>query len=363
MMLLNGGKLQMDEIFITKDEQKLITHDEMSLNVSIKKEETHMANRFNFRILNGSDPQAQYAAITTKDALTFYLLADGTGYLGEVPLFGGDAEKFNLITTAGAATLEAGKVYIFAVDGVTVGGDAKPQGIYYSADGSTVENITYKTIAEYITENAIKAADVDETYAGNETTIMTSAAVVEYVNSMIADQNLMDIAFFNNVISYTLTQADIDDITNGTETSGGIKATYPGITGLDANCHKDDQGLIFVTDNLGEGTDDEKSYIFVNLCKLINVYDVTSDDDSVTITPTTTTDGHKTTFDISVNVPTTVATDIAANISAGADSIAEGSTYDVSALADNAFVSEKRLAEVLANILKDYVKYDIDSGT
>ena len=46
-----------------------------------------MANRFQFKLLTGSDPQAQYNAISTKDAYTFYLLKNGIGYLGTTKLF------------------------------------------------------------------------------------------------------------------------------------------------------------------------------------------------------------------------------------------------------------------------------------
>jgi len=45
--------------------------------------------KFRFKIFNSSDPDAQYAAVSTKDPMTFYLLANGKGYLGETPLFGG----------------------------------------------------------------------------------------------------------------------------------------------------------------------------------------------------------------------------------------------------------------------------------
>lgn len=46
-----------------------------------------MADKFRFSLLTKDDPQAQYDAITTKDSLTFYLLSNGIGYLGETKLF------------------------------------------------------------------------------------------------------------------------------------------------------------------------------------------------------------------------------------------------------------------------------------
>lgn len=309
-----------------------------------------MAGKFNFRILAN---KAAYEAIASKDAMTFYLTKTGEGWLGDESLFGGDAEKFHLITQAGEATLEADKVYVFAADGITVGGKAYPQGLYYSADGATVENVTYKTIAQYIVDKAVKAADVNAEYEGDETSVMTSAAIVQYVTDMIAAQNLMDIAFFKNVIPYELVQADIDDAANGT-TVGPAQTQYPAIMGITAEYHVGDQGLIFVTDNLGEGEEDEKSYIFVNLHKLINIYNVKSDDDSVTVTTTVDEEGHKTTFDISINK---AVNDIADIIRDNADALAEGGVSDTSTLADNRFVTEKHFAEILAKVLKDYVTY------
>lgn len=309
-----------------------------------------MAGKFNFRILAN---KAAYEAMNPKDAMTFYLTKTGEGWLGEESLFGGDAEKFHLITKAGEVALEADKSYVFAADGITVSGQVYPQGLYYSTDGTAVNNITYKTIAQYIVDKAVKASDISAAYEGDETSVMTSAAIVQYVADMIAAQNLMDIAFFKNVIPYELTQADIDDAVNGT-TIGPAQTQYPAIMGIAAEYHVGDQGLIFVTDNLGEGEEDEKSYIFVNLHKLINIYNVKSDDNSVTVTTTVDEEGHKTTFDISVNKATD---DIADSIRGGADVMAEGGAYDTSALADNKFVTEKYLAEVMAKVLKDYVTY------
>ena len=52
-----------------------------------------MASNFKFRVLTGSDPRAQYNAIASKDALTFYLLSNGVGYLGETLLFDATDDK------------------------------------------------------------------------------------------------------------------------------------------------------------------------------------------------------------------------------------------------------------------------------
>lgn len=334
-----------------------------------------MANkRFQFKLLTSSDPQAQYSAIAAHDAYTFYLLGDGTGYLGDIPLFGGDAEKFNLITTAGEASLEAGKVYIFAVDGVTVGGVAKSQGIYYSPDGTTVDNVTYKTIAQYIIDNAIKAADVDETFTGTETDIMTSAAIVQYVSDVVNTQAILDVNFFKKVDKVVLTQEDIDDKANGTAT-GPLKTAYSTID-IGADAHVDDIGLVFTFDDLtsfnadgssavaDDDTDDKpESYAFINLCKLINIYDVTTEDDALNITSDTTADGHKTTFKLAINRAESLDADVIAaasvEIAENADPVAAAAAYNAG-LSEDKLVTENQLATILAKILKDYVRYDVD---
>lgn len=46
---------------------------------------------FNIHLLKGTDPQAQYDAITTKDPNTLYLLKSGKGYLGDSMLFNADS--------------------------------------------------------------------------------------------------------------------------------------------------------------------------------------------------------------------------------------------------------------------------------
>ena len=45
-------------------------------------------SQFKFKLLTGADPDAQYTDVAVKDAYTFYLLKNGKGYLGELPLFG-----------------------------------------------------------------------------------------------------------------------------------------------------------------------------------------------------------------------------------------------------------------------------------
>lgn len=57
-----------------------------------------MAEKVIFKILNGSDPQAQYDNIAEKDPLTVYLLSTGVGYFGSVKLFDMADKGYNLVT-------------------------------------------------------------------------------------------------------------------------------------------------------------------------------------------------------------------------------------------------------------------------
>ena len=46
-----------------------------------------MAKEFKIVLLDGNDPDAQYASITNKDPTTQYILKNGKGYLGTQKLF------------------------------------------------------------------------------------------------------------------------------------------------------------------------------------------------------------------------------------------------------------------------------------
>lgn len=109
-----------------------------------------MASNFKFKLLTGANPQAQYDAIATKDALTFYLLNNGIGYLGEQLLFNAN-DDFPLVTDL-------------------------------LADGYTGD---------------------DETYASTK-------AIVDYVTTKVNDTaEMLTVSFFRKVVSHTLTENDL----------------------------------------------------------------------------------------------------------------------------------------------------------
>ena len=111
-----------------------------------------MASNFKFKILTGADPQAQYDAIVTKDALTFYLLNTGIGYLGSVKLF--DATD----------------------------------------DYAYVTNM------------------LGDGYTGDDTTVASTKAIVDFVTAKVGNvADALTNKFFTQVVSHTITD---DDLTN-----------------------------------------------------------------------------------------------------------------------------------------------------
>lgn len=313
-----------------------------------------MANKFQFKLFTSSDPQAQYDAITTKDAYTFYLLGNGVGYLGDIPLFGGDAEKFNIVINAGALTLEAGKLYVVAVDGVTVGSDTIPQGVYYSADGSTVENITYKTIAQYIADKAIKDMTADG-YTGTDDTLATTKAIVDYVKNVVNNQSILEGKFFKEVARVKLTQDDIDGVTSSPNVTA-YGAIFSG-----ADNHVDDIGLVFTLDATDTASDDtDDVYIFVNLHELIHIYTVESSDSIIMTEVANGSHGSKFKAELKTN-------DSSIEVTSDGVSLKKSEVTDKTLTAANAsadkLVTEKVMEAFVRSVLEDYVSYNEDDGS
>lgn len=111
-----------------------------------------MASNFKFKILNGADPRAQYDAIATKDALTFYLLNNGIGYLGETLLFDATDDK------------------------------------------------------DYVTDM------LGEGYAGDNDTVASTKAIVDYVTNKVNNAaEALTHEFFTKVVSHTITEEDLNN--------------------------------------------------------------------------------------------------------------------------------------------------------
>ena len=113
-----------------------------------------MASNFKFKLLTSADPQAQYDAIATKDAMTFYLLNTGIGYLGTVKLF--DATQ----------------------------------------SGGAITNLITDMLAEGFTPDDTSAA--------------STKAIVDYVAEQVSNvSTVLTTSFFRKVESHTLTAGDL----------------------------------------------------------------------------------------------------------------------------------------------------------
>lgn len=211
-----------------------------------------MATKFKFKLLTGSDPQAQYDAITTKDSMTFYLLSTGIGYLGDTPLFGGGAQNTVVMTSGTLTSPESGKLYVLS--NVTYNSETLT-GLYFY-NGSTLDSYSDELISTYI-QNILTTDMSTDGYTGDNNTIASTKAIMDLINAKLSDSSIVNAAFFRKVESHTLTA---DDLTNS-----AIQ--------LPSGAKEGDVGLLFTADTDAE--DGGESYYFISLVSyLTSVYDV-----------------------------------------------------------------------------------------
>ena len=211
-----------------------------------------MATKFKFKLLTGSDPQAQYDAITTKDSMTFYLLNTGIGYLGDTPLFGGGAQNTVVMTSGTLTSPESGKLYVLS----NVTYNSKTLTGLYFYNGSTLDSYSDELIATYI-QNILTTDMSTDGYTGDNNTIASTKAIMDLINAKLSDSSIVNAAFFRKVESHTLTA---DDLTNS-----AIQ--------LPSGAKEGDVGLLFTADT--DAKDGGESYYFISLVSyLTSVYDV-----------------------------------------------------------------------------------------
>lgn len=211
-----------------------------------------MATKFKFKLLTGSDPQAQYDAITTKDSMTFYLLSTGIGYLGDTPLFGGGAQNTVVMTSGTLTSPKSGKLYVLS--NVTYNSETLT-GLYFY-NGSTLDSYSDELISTYI-QNILTTDMSTDGYTGDNNTIASTKAIMDLINTKLSDSSIVNAAFFRKVESHTLTA---DDLTNSS-------------IQLPSGAKEGDVGLLFTADTDAE--DGGESYYFISLVSyLTSVYDV-----------------------------------------------------------------------------------------
>jgi CRISPR/Cas system CMR-associated protein Cmr5 small subunit len=339
--------------------------------------------KFQFKILTGANEaacKAKYDAILAHDPYTFYLFdKGGVGYLGDTPLFVSDASKFNMLNTnVNFSDLRPNSFYFVTADCLIKDGltptvtsyEAKIGSIWFTNASSVPTEVSWTSfntdMARYIAASAVKAADItDATYSGNETSVMTSAAVATLIAEKINAQAILGISFFKNVQVVTLKPADIASSPKVvTFTVDGTSYTAP----LSASDHEGDIGLVFQLQYGPEydpSDSDGDAWVFVNLHGLINLY-VGSVSNTATTTIThdsTDPSGHTKKVTVEVNKSTDSA--LYSKILTAADTIAIGGTYDPTditgdGLSNNKFITESQLADVMAKVLSEYVKYSAD---
>ena len=306
-----------------------------------------MATKFKFKLLTGTDPQAQYDAITTKDSMTFYLLGTGIGYLGTTPLFGGGAQNTVVMTSGTLTTPEAGKLYV--LDDVTYGADTL-KGLYFY-DGTTMSSYSDELIADYI--NGILTTDMSaDGYTGDDKTVASTKAIMNLINAKLSDSNIVNAAFFRKVESHTLTAADL--------TNTAIQ--------LPAGAAEGDVGLLFTADT--NGTDDaDESYYFISLKSyLSSTYDVES---SNSITMSMSSD-NKIKGELKIH---STETSLKVNSTDGGVYLEKATTVDEDAPSSEKLITEAVLVDYIQNsvltavtdaideALADVVTYTVDDGT
>lgn len=386
----------MTQQFITSDQKTIQTADNKIFIVQKDHKEGNQMAKFQFRILTGATEaacKAMYDSLINSethlhDPYTFYLFdKGGIGYLGDTPLFGGDASKFNMITgNTTADTLKPNNFYFVTANCTITDGQEPPvthtakAGSIWVTNASSIPQelslsifTTYMT--NYVASQAIHSDDasLDETFTGTDTSLMTSAAVSTLVNAVVNSQAILSISFFKDVKTVTLTAADI---TAGevTFTIGEDPDTHDPITAtadLSASDHAGDIGLVFFCQTGADGDDGDDEWVFVNLHGLINLYSGSTSDTTVVTVVNDSADstGHTKQIKVEVNQSEKTASEFEQMV---LDAIAavdgqDASSYDPTDangdnLSPNKFISESQLAGILVSTLNNFVQVIWDSG-
>lgn len=330
-----------------------------------------MANKFQFKLLTGIDAQQKYDRIKDQGThpYTFYLLENGVGYLGNTPLFGGDTENIHIKNTnfgnvsSNEEAIIKNALYFITSD-ITITDftgtiNAKKGSIFVAdATGQTVTELSKEIfatyMADYVTNKAIKSTNimndegthVDPTKLDKEE-LITAKAVKEFVQSTMTSQSVLDIAFFNDVSSTkTVTKEDIqaNQIDLVFKNNGTVTVSLKDLNDV----HENDVIFAFAVT-----TNNKTQYIPVNLHSLIDNYEGGTCN-TTTVSVVDSTDGKNHTKEIKVEVNKSTIDDSVIN-AAIEKAITDSYTGDT--LDENKFISEKQLATILANVLKNFVQY------
>lgn len=329
--------------------------------------------RFKFQIITGTTVeqcQSVYNGITTKDNDTFYLFNQGgIAYFNSTKLFdatngaAGNDVRFGLISANATAGTDfsAGQLLFITADATLT--DAQSTPVTYSTKKGEIwkvgaapnlipENLTLNAVKETITKMITNGDIIDDTAAStngfdatsnaNKNKLITAGAVQTLIDASTSDSALASVEFFNDVVSVTLSASNMDTsgatptVTFDTNDKDDQDQPITATAVLPSGSVAGDIGLAFrvqVGEEYDESDPDNDRWVFVNLKDLITKSSETG-------------------------------SSFATKVNSGADALADGSSYDPTAnttngnLSANKFVTESQLASILANLLKDYVKYD-----
>lgn len=353
----------MSKVIVTSDDKDLVTQDNKRIRTSETKEEKLMASKFKFKIFT-KNPDASYAAIATKDPLTFYLLSNGKGYFGDTLLFDSTAETGSgtsgvvkevvFVTAAGEipTPYQTGKLYAVATTGALINAKEVNPGVYYATSETVLTNVSDEAftslIAKYITNNAVKSADaLAENYTGDENTLMTSKAVVDYVKQVASTNGLIKASFFKKVELHTITQEELDATENKISVADGVTAG--------------ETGLLFTADTDNDDTNGGTTQYFISLKDYIDVYT----GGTTNSTKTTVSDTNEINVDLNINTneksilvdKNGVSLDKTTAIADG-----DGSEGHPAASADK-LVTEKAIVDYINSIVMSKVDTKISAAT
>lgn len=379
----------MTQQFITSDQKTIQTADNKIFIVQKDhKEENQMARKFQFKILTGAteaECKTRYdnEPLTDNhhDPYTFYLFdKGGVGYLGDTPLFGGDASKFNMIT-GNKSDLKPNSFYFVATtctltdptnkgasDPTTGVHNATAGSIWVTDNNSIPQELSLTIFTHYLVNSAIHSNGTnlpdgdhwDATFAGNDTTVLTSAATKTLINNVINNQAILSISFLKNVEIHTITQAEVN--------AGKITCFTDKTADITSDDHKDDIGIVFQFQagaTYDESTDTSDICVFFNLHSLINLYSGSTSDTTVVTVVNDSADstGHTKQIRVEVNQSEKTASEFEQMV---LDAIAavdgpDASSYDPTDangdnLSPNKFISESQLAGILVSTLNHFAQ-------
>ena len=334
--------------------------------------------RFQFQILTGSSKeqcQSMYDTIRAGqnfDLNTFYLFNNGSkAYFNDSVLFdssssAGDDDRFVIISSNATASTDfsAGQLLFITANCTLTDAQSTPE--TYSAKkgevwlvGSTAdlipENLTLNGVKEVIAKMITNGDIIDETAAGtngfdatsssNTDKLITAGAVQTLIDAGLSEAAVFTAGFFNKAKLVTLDSNNTDTsntpyvLTVDTGEKDGNTPITTEIT-LPNGSALGDIGLVF---QLQYGNDYDESG---------------SDNDHWDWVP----------LSGIITKSTETASSFATKVNDAADDLADGKTYDptdVSGdnLSTSKLITEAQLANVLANVLKDYVRYDSQAYT